>query len=161
MATLREDIHVRAEIEDVFGHLTAFEAATAWLPGSFRDLEASHEGLAFRLALPFDARRVSMHVETHEGPTYLELRPDDTEGVPALEGLRWALFAEGPRQVHVTVEAEYRPASGFLGGLLEPVLHRPLRQQALRDVVWRLKQVAEGRGPGTNGADGSNEADRA
>jgi hypothetical protein len=61
--------------------------------------------------------------------------------------------------VHVTVEAEYRPAAGLLGGLLEPVLHRPLRQQALRDVVWRLKQVAEGRGPGTNGTSGTKSAD--
>jgi hypothetical protein len=153
MAILREDIHVRAAIAEVFEHVATLEDSVAWLPGSFRDLEASGETLSFRLALPFDARHASMRVTTDEGPAFLELRPDEsTEGAPALDGLRWALFEEGPRQVHVTIEAEYRPAGGLLGGLLEPVLHRPLRQQALRDVVWRLKQVAEGRGPGTNGA---------
>lgn len=155
MATLREDIHVRADIDEVFAHLTALEACVAWLPASFRDLEASGGALSFRLALPFDGRRAALRIEIDEAPTFLELRPDASiHATPALDGLRWALFAEGPRQVHVTLEAEYRPAAGLLGGMLEPVLHRPLRQQALRDVVWRLKQVAEGRGPGTNGAHG-------
>lgn len=153
MASVREDIHVRASIEDVFARLAPLERCREWLPEAFRDAEAGDGTLSFRLALPFDSRASELAIATDEAPAYLELRPVEASGgARALDGLTWALHMEGPHQVHVTVEAAYTPAAGFLGGLLEPVLHRPLRQQALRDAVWRLKQVAEEQGPSKKGA---------
>jgi hypothetical protein len=154
MASVREDIHVRASIDEVFARLAPLERCGEWLPAAFREADATGGTLSFRLALPLDSRIAELTIHADERPAYLELRalPAGEDDAPALDGLTWALHVEGPRHVHVTVEAAYTPAPGFLGGLLEPAIHRPLRRQALRDAVWRLKQVAEGRGPSANGA---------
>ena len=47
--------------------------------------------------------------------------------------------------MHLVAEAVYERAAGPIGWLLEQALHRPLRRQALRDALWRLKLTVEGR----------------
>ena len=56
------------------------------------------------------------------------------------------LTAEGPDDVHLLVEAIYTPAGGFVGALLDLLVQRAHRRQALRDAVWRLEAAARGRG---------------
>jgi hypothetical protein len=57
--------------------------------------------------------------------------------------MSWAFHAESPREVHLTSELVYRPAGGPFGALLEALLHRPYRTQALRESLWNLKQRVE------------------
>ena len=66
----------------------------------------------------------------------------------AFETLSWVLSPEGPNDVHLLVEAIYTPAGGFAGVVLDVLLQRAHRRQALRDAVWRLKHLLEGHGPG-------------
>lgn len=65
------------------------------------------------------------------------------DGVGSLTSLSWALHREAAGEVHLTVEAAYRPAGGPLGALLESLLYRSLRRQAFRDALWRLKLLVE------------------
>ena len=147
MPFVREDIHIRATPADVYRRISALDTVAEWLPPIFRGVEASGRALTFRLALPLHGERAELDIETDDQPALFVLAGREEDGAGALDSLTWALHAEGERNVHLTLEAGYTPAAGLLGWLLEPALHRPLRRQALRDALWRLKQVAEGRGP--------------
>ena len=65
------------------------------------------------------------------------------DGAGSWVSWHWALHAESAHEVHLTAEATYEPAPGITGALLEGAVHRPHRAQALRDALWRLKQVVE------------------
>jgi len=139
---LREDVHIHASPGDVYDHLFCLDAGRMWLPPAFSDIDASANALSFALALPMRTERARLTVATDEPPTYLEFAAADGPG--SIELLAWALNPEGARDVHVTVEAGYQPAGGVLGWLLELAVHRPLRRQAFRDALWRLKLLVEG-----------------
>ena len=150
MNRIREDVHIHAAPAAIFGWLD-FERVTAWLPDSFRDARIEDDALAFRLVLPLHDRPAQLCIEELQPPQILSLRAGASNGThPAVEALDWALHQESANNVHVTAELAYRPAGGLLGPLLETALHAPLRRQALRDALWRLKLLAEGQvaGPG-------------
>jgi hypothetical protein len=140
---LREDVHIHAPAADVYGRLARLHLEHDWLPPSFGAVEASDGELRFALALPMRTERSHLAVAAEEPPTYLEFAASN--GAGGIELLSWALNPEGPREVHVTVEAGYEPSGGPLGWLVEEAVHRPVRRQALRDALWRLKLVVEGR----------------
>ncbi|MFN8583830.1 MAG: SRPBCC family protein [Dehalococcoidia bacterium] len=141
MRRLREDVHIHAPADEVYGRLRQFESHAEWLPPAFEEFAADGETIAFALALPVRRERVHLEVILAEAPQVLELADRDGGGW----GLAWGLNAEGPREVHVTAEIAYEPAGGAFGWVLEETMHRPMRRQALRDALWRLKLVVEGR----------------
>jgi hypothetical protein len=141
---IREDVHIHAPSAAIFERLT-FTEVVRWLPVSFRGAAAEGDALSFRLALPLHDRAVELRVEEQSPPAWLSLRAHAANGTrPAIEALDWALHPEGVNNVHVTAEFAYFPAGGPLGALLETAVHAPLRRQALRDALWRLKLLAEG-----------------
>ena len=146
MRRIREDVHIHAPAAAIFERLVALETPPAWLPPSFREARVEGDALAFRLALPLLDREAQLGVAEREPPTALSLRAQVTNGAhPAIEAFDWALHQENANNVHVTAEFAYEPAAGALGPLLEIAVHAPLRRQALRDALWRLKLLAEGR----------------
>ena len=149
MPRLREDIHIHAPQRAVYEHLRALDRYERWLPRAFRDLRADGETLDFTLALALRSERGRLAVEVEEPPEYLELAgapPAADGGQPALETLAWYVSAEGPREVHLIAEARYEPR-GVVGAMFELPLLRAQRRQVLRDMLWRLKHLVEGRGP--------------
>ncbi len=143
MNRIREDVHIHARADAIFEWLD-FARMVSWLPIAFREPRIEDGALAFRLPLPLLDRDAHLLVEGHEPPRALVLRAASNGVRPALESLELALHEEGVRNVHVTAEVAYEPAGGPLGGLLEMAVHAPLRRQSLRDVLWRLKLLAEG-----------------
>jgi Polyketide cyclase / dehydrase and lipid transport len=142
---IREDVHIHAPADEIFERLADLQAPPAWLPPSFRDARIEDEALAFRLALPLLDRAARLAVAERQSPTALSLRDQHSNGThPAVEAFDWALHQESANNVHVTAEFAYEPAGGLLGPLLEMAFHAPLRRQALRDALWRLKLLAEG-----------------
>lgn len=145
MRYIREDVHIHAPAAEIFERLAALEAPPAWLPPSFREARIEGDTLAFRLSLPLLDRESHLAVAERQAPTALSLREQHSNGAhPAVEAFDWALHQENANNVHVTAEFAYEPAGGPLGSLLEMALHAPLRRQALRDALWRLKLLAEG-----------------
>ena len=145
MRHIREDVHIHAPAAAIFERLAALETPPAWLPPSFRDARVEGDALAFRLALPLLDREAHLGVTERQAPAVLSLRAQGTNGArPAIEAFDWALHQENSNNVHVTAEFAYEPADGPLGSLLEMAVHAPLRRQALRDALWRLKLLAEG-----------------
>lgn len=153
MALVREDIHIHARAAEIYERVTAFDDLAAWLPPSIAAPREEDGALAFRLRLPLHgASEARLAIADSDPPSYVSLEAataaaNGARHDGALDALRWALHQEAEHNVHVTLEVEYRPAGGLLGSLLEAAIHAPLRRQALRDTLWRLKQVAEGRGP--------------
>lgn len=143
MNRIREDVHIHARADAIFEWLE-FARLTSWLPISFREPHIENGALAFRLPLPLLDRDAHFRVEDQEPPRALVLRAEANGARPALDSLEVALHEEGVRNVHVTAEVAYEPAGGPIGALLEVAMHAPLRRQALRDVLWRLKLLAEG-----------------
>lgn len=143
---IREDVHIHAPADEIFERLATFEGTPpTWLPPSFRDARIEDETLAFRLALPLLDRAARLQVAERVSPTALSLRDQHSNGAhPAVEAFDWALHQESANNVHVTAEFAYEPAGGLLGPFLELAFHAPLRRQALRDALWRLKLLAEG-----------------
>ena len=142
MNHLREDVHIHASAQRVYRHITSSRAV--WLPRAFRHVSAHDDTLCFELALPLRRERARLAVTTSQSPSLLVLERDsaaDEGGV--IDSLTWALHEETPEEVHVTLEAGYRPAGGPLGALLESALYEPLRRQAFRDALWRLKRFVE------------------
>ena len=84
-----------------------------------------------------------------EAPALLHFRSAD--GGEAFDSLTWNVSAEGPREVHLEVQAVYTPPGGFPGAVLDALLVRSHRRQALRDALWRLKYVLEGHAPPSEG----------
>jgi hypothetical protein len=143
MRLLREDVHVHASAAAVYALLREPAARARWLGPALADLEQDDGALAFRLALPLRSERARLALATDEPPTLLAYAAN---GAPsALGALTWVLRSEAPAEAHVSMEAGYTPAAGALGWLLEELLHRPYRRQALRDSLWRLKLLAEDR----------------
>ena len=148
MAAVREDIHIRAAAAAVYERVAHLEATLQWLPPTFREPSVEDDRLDFALSLPLDRREAHLAVAEREEPRYVRLSAVNGNGAAgAVESLTWALHAESPQNVHVTVEMAYAPSNNLLGGLFEAALHAPMRRQALRDALWRLKQVCEGREP--------------
>lgn len=148
MAAVREDVHIRASARAVFDRLANLERSPEWLPPSFRDANAEDGRLDFEFPLPLDRREAHLAIAEQEPPSFLRLAAVTENGAAgAVQSLSWALHVESPQNVHVTVEMAYQPSTSLLGGLLEAVIYAPLRRQALRDALWRLKQVCEGREP--------------
>ncbi|MEE8337041.1 MAG: hypothetical protein V3R95_03175 [Dehalococcoidia bacterium] len=151
MNLLREDVHIHAAPEAIFGRLRA-PAEGGWFSRAF---SAGENGaLAYDLGLPLRRERARLTVTSEEPPSLLVMEPTGEGGDGgdggALLSLSWALHSEAAGEVHVTVEAAYRLPGGPLGRLLEPLLEPllwgPLRRQAYRDALWRLKSLVEGRG---------------
>jgi hypothetical protein len=154
MRHIREDVHIHAPAAEIFERLAALESPPAWLPPSFREARVEGDALAFRLALPLLDREAELGVAEREPPTVLSLRAQGSNGThPAIEAFDWALHQENANNVHVTAEFAYQPAAGLLGPLLEMAVHAPLRRQALRDALWRLKLLAEGQALPTHPAE--------
>jgi hypothetical protein len=140
---LREDVHIHAPAGEVYDRLVSLGADRQWLPPAFADIEASERELSFALALPGRTERAHLAVGANEPPTFVEF--ESVNGDSGIGRLTWALNPEGAREVHVTVETAYEPAGGPLGWLVEEAVHRPVRRQAFRDLLWRLKLLVEGR----------------
>ena len=161
MGRIREDVHIHASADETFARLEATGGYAEWLPRSFRDVTAPPgpparlEGV---LALPLRSERVGLELAEREPARLLLFRASDgARG--AFETLSWVLSAEGPDDVHLLVEAIYTPAGGLAGALLDLLVQRAHRRQALRDAIWRLKQLLEGAGPASLSpdADGPRE----
>ena len=161
MGRIREDVHIHASASATFERLEATGRYGEWLPRSFRDV-AGEPGPRARLdgvlTLPLRSERVRLEATEREPPRLLLFRAaaDGAGGERgAFETLSWVLTAEGPDDVHLLVEAIYTPAGGFVGALLDVLVQRAHRRQALRDAIWRLKQLLEGAAPAaTSGDDG-------
>lgn len=162
MGRIREDVHIHASASATFERLEATGRYGEWLPRSFRDVtgepgpRARLDGV---LTLPLRSERVRLEATEREPPRLLLFRAaaDGAGGArgDAFESLSWVLSAEGPDDVHLLVEAIYTPAGGFAGALLDVLVQRAHRRQALRDAIWRLKQLLEGAAPAaTSGDDG-------
>ncbi|MSQ31146.1 MAG: hypothetical protein EXR64_03850 [Dehalococcoidia bacterium] len=136
---IREDVHIHAEPAAIRRRILALASYTEWLGPAFRGYTADDEGFAFHLALPARTEGARLRRADIEDGAVTFVR--DGEG--AFESLTWALHAESAHEVHLTLEAAYRPAGGLLGAFLETLFHRPHRAQALRDALWRLKHLVE------------------
>ena len=152
MTAIREDVHIHAEAPAVYRRLAELESLGEWLPERFRDVRAEGERCAFTLALPLRTESARLCVADAAEPHTLVLADDATAGSngagdPAIKSLRWELQPEGRGEVHVTLAAGYRVPGGIAGPLLDLLLFRPQRRQALRDTLWQLKQLVEGRPP--------------
>jgi uncharacterized membrane protein len=145
VTSLLEDIHIHAPAETVFARLSDIESYASWLPSHFRELRATDGTLSFALAFPLVRRRSRLVLTEATQHSYVELRPaPGTErDAKAFEGIAWGLDREGTRNVHLTAEATYALPRGPLGPLLDLLLLRNPRRQALRDALWRLKQHVE------------------
>ena len=152
---IREDVHIHASAEEVYGLLASLRSHAQWLPRTFRSVEADGDELSFELSLLLRREQVRLSVTAGEAPTLLVLTSGRDAGNGAVPGagpfasLAWALHPEAAGEVHVTLEAEYRAAGGLVGALLEPLLYYPLRRQAFRHALWRLKLFVE-RGDGSS-----------
>jgi hypothetical protein len=139
---IREDVHIHASYEALHARVADPAGHADWLSGQFRDFECERDACSFTLALPFRAEDARLRRDSDEPGSVAYVR----EGDGQIEALTFAIHPEGPAEVHLTIEARYRPAGGILGPLLEVLLHRPQRTQALRDSLWNLKQIAEREG---------------
>ena len=138
-ARIREDVHVHVPAQTIRERILDLPTYDEWLAPVFRDYRADGEGCSFVLALPGRTEQARLRRGGVEDRALTLVR--DAAGV--YESLAWALHAESPREVHLTVEATYTPASGLGGAIMEATVHRPHRAQALRDSLWRLKQLVE------------------
>ena len=148
MASVREDVHVHVAADELRPLLEDPRAFDAWLAPQFSGLSVDQSQWSLELALPGRREQITLRAAAGQADGSLVYERADPASTFAV--LSMALFAEGPREVHLTVEAEYDPASGLLGSILEPLVHRPHRAQALRDSLWRLKEHAESLADATN-----------
>ena len=140
MASVREDVHVHVSAEELRPLLDDPSAFEAWLGPQFTGLTVDRMQWSLELTLPGRRERITLRAAPQEDGTVFYESADPASQATSMS---MALFAEGPREVHLTVELEYDPDAGLITALLEPWLHRPHRAQALRDSLWRLKQQAE------------------
>lgn len=139
LVRIREDVHLHAALPAVQRRILDLESYGEWLSPAFRDVRADGEGCSFALALPGRTELARLRRGGVEDRAFTLVR----DGDGAIESMAWALHAESPREVHLTGEIAYLPAGGVTGGLADAVLYRPRRAQALRDSLWRLKQIVE------------------
>lgn len=136
---VREDVHIHASYAEVRALIVTPQQ---WHPASFDEVNGGDEAVSFRLLLPLRSEVARLRRSGNADPVTLEYSGGEAGNVRALN---WAINAEAPREVHLLAELIYEPAGGPLGWALEEVVHRPARRQALRDALWRLKLLAEGR----------------
>lgn len=136
---IREDVHMHASSHVVQQRILDLKTYDDWLAPAFRDFRADDEGCAFTLALPGRMEQARLRRGGVEEGLVMFVR----DGGGAYDAMSWALHSESPREVHLTIEVAYTPASGLGGAFLEPTVHRPYRTQALRDSLWQLKQLVE------------------
>ena len=154
MSRLVEDVHIHVTAAEVFARVEATASYGEWLPRCFREVDGDPGGgLACTLVLPLRSEAVRLEPVRVESPALLHFRASD--GARGFESLTWQLSVEGPREVHVELQAVYAPAGGFPGAVLDVLLLRAHRRQALRDALWRLKQVLEDAGPAPSGDGGA------
>lgn len=139
VVAVREDVHIHAEPPAIQRRILALDAYEDWLGPAFRAYTADGEGFAFNLVLPTRTESGRLRRAGIEAGAVTFLR--DGDGV--YESITWAMHVENAHEVHLTVEATYRPAGGLVGGFLETLFHRPHRAQALRDALWNLKHLVE------------------
>lgn len=138
--SVREDVHIHAPfavVRDLIG------SPVRWSPPVLAEVDGDLDALAFRLALPLRSERARLQRAAQEGEHVLEFAANGDGS--HVRGLTWVINVEAPREVHLVAELLYEPASGPLGWAFEEIVHRPSRRQALRDALWRLKLLAEGR----------------
>jgi hypothetical protein len=143
---VREDVHLHVPLDDVRARLTNLAEHERWLSSHFLDFTAEGEACTFRLSVPLRTEEASLRLERQESGAVVFAR----DGAGSIASMTWALHPEGRNESHLTVEIAYEPATG-VAGLLEPLVHRPHRGQALRDSLWNLKQLYERDRP-ANGA---------
>ncbi|MYE31669.1 MAG: SRPBCC family protein [Chloroflexi bacterium] len=148
MGRLIEDIHIHAAAEEVFARIEATGTYGEWLPRCFREVDGVDGAFVATLALPLRAEAVRLE-PAEVNAAMLHFRASD--GGEAFDSLTWHLNTEGPREVHLELQAVYTPAGGFPGAILDVLLLRSYRRQALRDALWRLKYVLEGNTPPSEG----------
>ncbi|MGE3857429.1 MAG: hypothetical protein AB7G21_10795 [Dehalococcoidia bacterium] len=141
LVRIREDVHLHAPAHAVHQRLLDLATYDEWLAPQFRDFRADDEGWSATLVLPGRAEPARLRRGGIEDGAVTFVRDGDS----AVDTLTWAMHAETPREVHLTVELAYLPAGGLGGNIMEMTVHRPHRVQVLRDWLWRLKQVLEGR----------------
>ena len=153
--SIREDVHIHASAEEVYGLLASLRSHDQWLPRTFCRVEANGDEISWELSLPLRREQARLSVTAGDAPTLLVLasgrdaEQGDGNGSGPFASLTWVLHSEAAGEVHVTLDARYRPAGGPVGALLEPLLYYPLRQQAFRDALWRLKLFVERRDGGS------------
>ncbi len=141
LATIREDIHLHIAASEARAAVADPTAYQAWLPDRMCNYHADSEGLRVDLDLPGRTETMSVRRAPSEDQREVLYRIDRGG---AVEELVWGLHSEGQRECHITIEIAYRPASGFVGGAMETLVHRPQRTQAIRDLLWNLKRDLEG-----------------
>jgi hypothetical protein len=140
LANVREDVHIHAPYNIVRDRLLATTKNGEWLDDHFRDYESDGKTVAFNLALPgrTEAARLTVDDSDQFGVRYAR----NGAGGDIAE-LSWAIHVETARDVHLTVEASFEPRGGLFGPFLELTVLRPQRTQALRESIWKLKQLIE------------------
>ncbi len=140
VTTLRQDVHLHVPYNIVRDRLLEIAGHDEWLADHFRDYQAEGDQLSFKLALPGRIEEGHLTVDDSD-PFGVRFVRNGSGG--SFAELNWAIHVESARDVHLTVEAVFEPRRGLLGPLLELALLRPQRTQALRESIWRLKQVIE------------------
>ena len=136
---IREDVHVHAPAHALQQRILDLSTYEEWLAPQIRDFRADDEGWSGTLVLPGRTERARLRRGGTEAGAVTFVR----DGDGAVDALTWAMHSESPREVHLTVELAYVPAGGLGGNIMEMTVHRPHRVQALRDWLWRLKQLME------------------
>jgi hypothetical protein len=154
LATVREDIHLHVSAAKARAAVADPLAYAAWLTEAMSNYQADTEGLRVDLALPGRTETISVRRAPSEDQREVAYRRDQGG---AIEELIWGLHSEGQTECHITIELAYRPASGFLGGAAETLVHRPQRTQAIRDLLWNLKHDLEGPRPDVDSDWGGEE----
>ena len=140
IASIREDVHVHLGMADLRAFVADPPAYRAWLPDAITQFEADSEGLRFHLRLLGRSEGGDLRRAPSDNPREIVFTQSEGGNV---DQLTWALYPEGQRECHLTVELTYRPAAGLLGGAMETMFHRGQRIQVLRDLLWSLKQDVE------------------
>ncbi len=137
---VREDVHIHAALPEIHRHVADPGALAGVLSHHFHDIEADDDCITFTLSLPTrrEVGQLRRHGSERGAVTYTHAGTGD------ISSMTWALHMESARECHVTVEVVYRPQRGPHGMLLETLVHRPHRAQALRDSLWALKHQIEG-----------------
>ncbi len=139
LTSIREDVHIHVPVAAIHRRLSDPTTHDEWLSPHFQRFTADDDSCAFALVLPGRTEDVRLHRDGSEARAVLYV----SDGASAWESVTWAMHVEGAHEVHLTVEVAYRPASGLLGTTAEVMVHRAHRTQALRDSLWRLKQLLE------------------
>jgi len=142
LVRIREDVHVHASAQAVLQRVLDLATYDEWLAPAFRDYRADDEGCSFDLVLPGRVDHARLRRGGVEAGAFSLVRDGANSGAGAVDSIVWAMHSESAREVHLTAEMAYLPASGF-GTILETTVHRPNRTQALRDSLWALKQLLE------------------